>query len=115
MLFNPQQYDINCAIRVKTQNQEQILLKALDAFGKTWKSGNRYTERTPFTSKRWVERIYYFNRGELDIRTSAHNWYGGEIIEFDSFDWTGFEDADISDSDVDAFVDSFIGGVMYKI
>lgn len=88
--FNINDYPGKYAIHCDTEEKAKVFCKYLDSVGKVWNDGVIYTDRS-FFNKYDSDTVYNFNMGLFGY----FEYYVDQdytILEFDDFDWSGWEE-----------------------
>lgn len=88
-----------------TQEEAEFFTKFLDEHGRTWATGEKYTDRSAHYWLYGNHIVYYFNRGTFGEIYSARN-HNCHILEFSSFVWEEQNDEfEIDDLSISQFID----------
>ena len=107
MYFDINNYKGNYAMHCKTEEEAKSFLRHLRNLGRTWLSGEEYTERTLWSSHK-EKTVYVFNNGTFtDTKYAILQKY--TILEWEDFMKHTFTKADLKTGDVIKLRDGRVG------
>ena len=85
MKFELEQYDSDCVMNCPTRESAEIFLRFLDSVGRSWSSGERYTDNLRWET-RGADTCYNFNSGMVG-GIVFYDDAGYQILNFSDFEW----------------------------